>query len=165
MMIVLALGMPSYSIWIQNTRIRTAAESIQSGIQLARSEAVQRNARVQFLLDGVHSGWTLGCETVVGDNNGDGVDDCPAEIQSRAASEGSSSDVVITTMPADSDVIVFTRLGAVDGALNPFTQVDVGSATLSAADSRPLRVTVGVGGNVRMCDPATTLSTTDPRKC
>lgn len=163
--IVVTLGMPSYTAWIQNTRIRTAAESIQNGIQLARAEAVQRNARVQFVLDGVHSDWTLGCETVVGDNNGDGVDDCPAEIQSRAASEGSSSDVVITTVPADSDVIVFTRLGVVDGTLSPFTQVDISSATLSAAESRPLRVTIGVGGNMRMCDPATTLSASDPRKC
>lgn len=165
MVVVVALGIPSYRVWIQNTRIRTASESIQSGIQIARAEAVKRNARVQFVLDGTHSGWTLGCETPVADNNGDGVEDCPTVIQSRAASEGSSADTTVTATPADSDTIVFTSLGVIDSTLSPFTQLDINSTVLSVTDSRPLRVTIGVGGNVRMCDPSSTLSASDPRKC
>lgn len=165
MVVVVALGIPSYRVWIQNTRIRTATESIQSGIQIARAEAVKRNARVQFVLADTHSGWTLGCETPVADNNGDGVADCPAVIQSRAASEGSSADTTVTATPADNDTIVFTSLGVIDSALSPFTQLDISSTALSVTDSRPLRVTIGVGGNVRMCDPSSTLSASDPRKC
>lgn len=165
MAIVVSLAIPSYQVWIQNTRVRTAAESIQNGLQVARAEAVQRNTRVQLVLDGVSSAWTVGCVVVVADNDGDGVDDCPAVIQSRAVSDGSSADVTVTTVPADSDTVVFTNLGAVDTTLNPFTQIDLNSAVLSVGDNRPLRVTLGVGGNSRMCDPATTLSASDPRKC
>jgi type IV fimbrial biogenesis protein FimT len=48
--ILLGTGVPSFFNWIQNTQIRTAAESIQSGLQLARSEAVRRNASIRFQL-------------------------------------------------------------------------------------------------------------------
>jgi type IV fimbrial biogenesis protein FimT len=160
MAIVVSLAMPSYSAWIQNTRIRTAAESIQNGLQVARAEAVRRNARVQFAF-GVNSAWTVGCVTVV-------EPDCPAVIQSRTASEGSSADITVAT--SDAGPFVFSGLGAmvspVPAAANGFVSinVDVSTAVLSAAESRELRVMVGIGGSTRMCDPAIT-SATDPRKC
>ena len=152
MAVVIAIGMPSYSAWIQNTRIRTAAESIQNGLQVARAEAVKRNVSVQFVLsDG--AAWLVGCETV---NSA-----CPAIIQSRTAGEGSSGDITLATDAAST--IVFNNLGAVNASPTPFTRVDVDSSV--AAADRPLRITIGVGGNIRMCDPSTTLSSTDPRKC
>lgn len=43
-------GAPAFSDWIRNTRIRSATESILSGIQYARSEAVRRNTAVRFQL-------------------------------------------------------------------------------------------------------------------
>lgn len=162
--IVVALGMPSYRVWIQNTRIRTATESIQNGLQVARAEAVKRNAPVQFSF-GANSAWTVGCNPVVLDNDGDGIDDCPAVIQSRSVSEGSSADITVVTVPAGSDVVEFNNLGTVSFVPVPFTQVDVDSTLLSAADSRNLRVMLGVGGSPRMCDPEPSLSSTDPRRC
>ena len=45
---LLAAAAPSFSDWIRNTRIRTAAEAFQNGLQLARAEAVRRNAWVRF---------------------------------------------------------------------------------------------------------------------
>jgi len=162
--IVAALAMPSYLVWIQNTRIRAAAESIQNGLQVARAEAVKRNARVQFTL-GVNSAWTVGCNPVVPDNNGDGIDDCPAVIQRREAKDGSSADITVATVPAGSNVVEFNNFGRVNAAPVPFVQVDLDSAVLPPADSRNLRVTLGVGGNVRMCDPELALSLTDPRRC
>jgi prepilin-type N-terminal cleavage/methylation domain-containing protein len=45
--VLLALGMPSISSWLQNTQIRTAAEGMVSGLQLARAEALRRNANVR----------------------------------------------------------------------------------------------------------------------
>ena len=152
MAVVIAIGMPSYSAWIQNTRIRTAAESIQNGLQVARAEAVKRNVSVQFVLsDG--AAWLVGCETV---NSA-----CPAIIQSRTAGEGSSGDITLATDAAFT--VVFNNLGTVNASPTPFTQVDVDSSVATA--DRPLRITIGVGGNIRMCDPSTTLSSTDPRKC
>lgn len=162
--ILAALGIPSYQTWIQNTQIRTAAESIQGGLQFARAEAVQRNARVRFTL-GDSSAWSVGCEPAVADVDGDGVDDCPAVIQSHSANDGSSANVSVVTTPAANNVVEFNSFGRLSAAPEPFTQIDLDSTALSSADSRNLRITLGVGGNARMCDPDSNLSATDPRKC
>lgn len=44
-----AAAAPNFSSWMQNTRIRNVAESIQSGLTFAKSEAVQRNATTKFI--------------------------------------------------------------------------------------------------------------------
>jgi type IV fimbrial biogenesis protein FimT len=153
--ILAALALPSYTAWIQNTKIRTAAESIQNGLQIARAEAVKRNTPVQFVL-GASSAWTVSCVTAA-----QCADLTDGVIQTREASEGSSAEITIVT--DDTSTLVFTRLGLVDTTLDTFTQVDIDSDA-SAAD-RPLRVTIGVGGNTKMCDPDSGLSASDPRKC
>ena len=165
--ITMTLAVPSYRAWIQNTRIRTAAESIQNGIQVARAEAVKRNASVQFDLRGANSAWTI-CVKPVVPGSCPNPDDA-ATIQSRANSEGSSSD--ITILSSDASPYVFNSFGtltsptpaAADGFIR--IAVDVDPAVLSAAESRNLNVIVGVGGAVRLCDPDTGLSLTDPRRC
>ena len=48
--ILLALGVPAFSEWNRNTRIRNQAESLMSGLQIARAEAVKRNRHVIFQL-------------------------------------------------------------------------------------------------------------------
>lgn len=158
--IVTALGMPSYRTWIENTRIRNAAESIQTGLQKARFEALKRNVPVQFVL-GANSAWTIGCVTVTAN--------CPDPIEQRTSKEGSSASISIAAVPAAATTVVFTNLGTVmqspPALTAPFTQVDIDSTTLSATDSRDLRVMLGAGGIGRMCDPYPGLSTSDPRKC
>lgn len=161
--ILASLAIPSYRVWVQNNRIRNAAESIQNGIQLARAEAVNRNASVQFAL-GANSAWTVGCVTVVPDNNGDGVDDCPAAIQSRAIGEGSSADITVT--PSVAGPYVFNSLGVLTPAPVAGTvTIDIDNSALSTADSRDLRIVIGVGGSSKMCDPALPSAGTDPRRC
>lgn len=159
--ILAALAMPSYRIWIENTRIRTAAESIQTGLQKARVEALKRNADVQFVL-GANSAWSIGCVTVTAS--------CPDPIETRVAKEGSSASISITATPAAATAAVFTSLGGVrsvaEGAATaPFTRLDIDNASLSAADSRELRILIDAGGAGRQCDPYTGLSASDPRKC
>ncbi|MFZ6646705.1 GspH/FimT family pseudopilin [Undibacterium sp. TJN25] len=155
--IVLAMGMPSYSTWILNAKLRTAAESIQTGLQLARSEAVSRNAAVSLTM-GSGSSWVVGCVVVTAT--------CPTSIQSRATGEGSSSAVTVSPAAA---AVTFDNLGRmsspVPAAGTTFTQINVGldPAVLAASKVRNLNVTVGVGGNVRLCDPHA--SSTDPRAC
>jgi type IV fimbrial biogenesis protein FimT len=158
--IVAAIAVPSFTNMIQNTRIRTAAESIQNGLQVARAEAVKRNAKVKFQLSNVDSGWVV-CEVV------NVATACPGEeqIQSRSTAEGSTADVTATVVPAGNTTVVFTGMGLIDPASNPFTQVDVDMSTtvMSPADSRELRVLVGAGGSIRMCNP--NLGVDDPRAC
>lgn len=46
MLIMIAL--PSMTTWIRNTKIRSANETIQAGLMLARAEALRRNTVVRF---------------------------------------------------------------------------------------------------------------------
>ena len=154
----LLVGLPSYANWVANSRIRNAAESIQNGLQLARAEAVRRNASVSFVL-AADSGWTLGCVNATAE--------CPAAIQSRAASEGSAGTTAVMSNSLTANTVFFNSFGAsvtAAGAAGPArVDIDVDSATLAAADSRNLRVSIFSGGSVRMCDP--NLGGTDPRRC
>jgi len=159
--VLTVFALPSYTIWIENTRIRNAADSINTGLQKARVEALKRNADVKFEL-GVGSEWKVGCVTV--------TTDCPGLIEARRIKEGSSASVTVTTTPVGVSVLVFTSLGRVrslaEGAPEtPFTQIQVDNASMSGSDSRDLRVLIDAGGAGKLCDPYTGLSDTDPRKC
>src|SRR5262245_2976784 len=48
--LLFAIGMPGMMTWLQNQQIKVSAESLQSGLQFARTEALRRNALVQFQL-------------------------------------------------------------------------------------------------------------------
>lgn len=144
MTILLSLATPGFQTWLQNAQIRNAAESIQNGLQRARAEAVGRNTDVEFVLS-AGSSWVV---QVAGG----------AVIESRSSNEG-SKDVSLTALDADSapaTTVTFNNLGSVKAAnadtSAPFMRVDLDSAVLEAADSQELRVTIGFGGNVRMCD-------------
>jgi len=154
--IVLAAGLPSFSQWIHNSRIRTAAESITHGMQKARAEAVSRNTTIAFVL-GNGTFWSILQGATV--------------IESMPSAETASTISVtsVPTPPATNSptTITFSGMGIVipntDGTAS-ITQVDVDSTAISSADSRDLRIVVAAGGAVRMCDP-NVVSTSDPRKC
>lgn len=159
--ITAAFAMPSYRTWIENTRIRGTAESIQNGLQKAKTEALRHNARVRFTLNNDAS-WAVACVTPVGDLDGDGFDDCPANIESAPAEP--SGDIAINTNSGNMTV-TFTSFGTRDATLaaNEFAQITIDMTSMSAADSRDLAVNVGVGGNVKLCDP--NVASPDPRAC
>ena len=175
--ILLSTGLPAFSLWIQNTQTRTGAESILNGLQLARTAAVTRNANVRFKLTdaGGTLNWTVGCVTVVGDIDGDLVDDCPALIQSRSGAEGSRNARVGisilepapftpaiasgTGLPAE---VTFNFLGRVANAGTDITRIDVTNSTTTSA--RRMVITIGTGGTSRMCDPTVSL-TNNPQGC
>jgi type IV fimbrial biogenesis protein FimT len=48
--ILIMVGLPGLTDWIQSTQVRTSADAIISGLQYARSEALRRNRSVQFTL-------------------------------------------------------------------------------------------------------------------
>jgi type IV fimbrial biogenesis protein FimT len=48
--ILLSLGVPAFTSYLANTRLRVAAESFLTGIQTARAEAIRLNSNVEFLL-------------------------------------------------------------------------------------------------------------------
>lgn len=181
--IVLSVGIPGLTGWMKNNQIKTSAQNLLTGLQLARGEAVRQNARVWFQLTdktGVPT-WTVWsfssqpCQTV--------TDAFPCPIQSSQSTEGgklarigvNADDIsansysyakVITAgtnMAASPNPgVVFNAFGQVanDAAANAIatriTRIDVTNPT----DTRTRRmvVRIPVGGSASMCDPSSTNS-------
>lgn len=153
--IVLSAAFPSYRTFVANAQIRSTAESIRNGLQLARAEAIKRNAKVKFTIASAinDSSWSVGCVTVVAD--------CPAVIQSKTASEGSAS--TISIIKTGSNTLNFTNLGTTDSTVGQLSRLDIDNTSIPAAISADLSVSIQTGGNARVCDP--NVATTDPKYC
>lgn len=161
--IIMAFGVPSFSEWIQNAQIRTAADSLMSGIQLARNEAVKRNTNVEFFLPSTAAQGATGW--IVREASSGNI------IQQAAAGEGSRN-IILTPTPEDGTTITFNSFGRtpvstlnLDGStVISQIDVDVPDSVLAADKSRNMRVTIGTGGQIRLCDPNVSTSG-DPRSC
>lgn len=185
--ILLAAGASNFSVWMTNSRIRTTAESIQNGLQMARAEAVRRNTPIRFqfvdnftatcTLSVIVSNWIVSFDdpTSVGGcdaaplNEAFAVSDsannpAPRIIQSRAATEGGRN----TVIAADQSTIVFNGLGRVT-PVPAVVPVDINVSPVAAAgdctSQRCLRVRVTAAGQIRMCDPALDVAGNDPQRC
>jgi type IV fimbrial biogenesis protein FimT len=155
--VLMALGMPAFQNWIQNTQIRTASEAIMNGLQTARNEAIRRNTAVQFRLDGgTSTQWRVNLF----------IDPDGTPIQSRAAEEGSAN-ATITVLPAGADTVTFSALGRVvpnADASDSLNRVTIDNLLIPVvADRRTLQIDIPAGGALRMCDPK--VAAGDPRAC
>lgn len=147
--IALSIAIPGFRTWVINAEIRNAAESIQNGLQRARAEAVARNTNVEFVL-GPGTSW------VVRVSGGDDIDD-------RSSNDGSKS-AEADVDPAGATTVTFSNMGIIvpnAGAPAP-AKIDEIDITSSSSGGHPLRITIGAGGRIRMCDPALT---TGARAC
>lgn len=178
--ILLMIGMPTFGLWIQNTQVRAAAESIQNGLQLARNEAVRRNANVRFNLTSTAGLPTWNVCVLIGNA-------CGEVIQQRAGAEGGgNARVGISTAAPATPVpttqygtalaagaglgdaggagVTFNGIGAIPAANigTDITRIDVVNAM--ANDARRLTIIVGNGGLTRMCDPRHALAS-NPQGC
>lgn len=148
--VLLARGVPTVTGWVQNSQIRTAAEAMQNGLQVARQQAVQLNTKVKFALTG--SDWAI---TVVN----------PAiAIQSRV----NNVDTPNASVAGSQSEVVFNGLGRVSpspSGLISFavTNPNGGGCAAAGGGMRCMSVTVQSGGQIRLCDPK--LPTTDPQSC
>jgi type IV fimbrial biogenesis protein FimT len=162
--IVLALGFPSMATWIRNSKIRTVADSLQNGLRLAQAEALRRSRQTVFsLTNSTNPATSL---TAVADGRNWSINtvqlltDETAQFIEAGVLSSVGADVQITGPAA----ICFNSLGRLVLNGSPGTGAACAAAaatydvTLSGAD-RPLRVSVSLGGQVRMCDPARSLST------
>jgi type IV fimbrial biogenesis protein FimT len=159
--ILLAASVSGLRNWMSSAQIRNAADSIQSGLQLARSEAVRRNAYTQFILtDG--NNWRV--IQINPPTSGIACGEV-SQIQVSAGNEGSAS-AGLTVSPAGATTITFTPLGWTlsDRCGTLISQIDIATIpTVSGLIGRALRVAITASGGIRMCDPA--LATGDPRAC
>lgn len=175
--ILMTVALPNFTVFLRNTEIKNAAETTLSGITLARTEAVRRNATVRFQL---MSSLTNTCAASASALNwvlslDDATSLCavapsptnpPRTIQAKSAQEGTRNITVATTGGA---TLTFNALGRVSGA--GITQLDFSNPTGGACvhvdpsgEMRCLRIEVATGGSVKLCDLKVT-DPTDPRKC
>src|SRR3954469_13902872 len=99
--ILLGLALPAFDRFLQNTKIRNAAELTISGLNLARAEALRRNSIVRFQLvsdltasctaSGSSLSWVVSLSDPVGACNVAPSDTtAPRIIQKRSALDGTA---------------------------------------------------------------------------
>ncbi|HYP82901.1 GspH/FimT family pseudopilin [Variovorax sp.] len=169
--ILAVVAYPSFSGFIQNGQIRASAESLMSGLQLARAEAIRRNVTVALKLENMLRGepvaggtdWTLLAATPDEPTVPDQVlqvrrDDSTRSIARAGVSDAPSAEPAAAGagLPA---TIAYTSVGRLSLATTA-RQIDV----IGPSGSRPLRILLGPGGDVRLCDPALTMAD-NPQGC
>ncbi|MEP7155211.1 MAG: GspH/FimT family pseudopilin [Betaproteobacteria bacterium] len=172
--VVFGLGLPNALIWLKNAQIRTAAETLSSGLQLARAEALRRNVSVEFVLtdDSIDSASSNNVVATLAGRNWlirlyreDGANTAADFIQARSGAEASSN----TRVLSNAQRIVFNSLGdySVTEPANVIPAIALfpkdGACETDGGNVRCLEVNVKPGGMIKMCDPR--VDPADPRTC
>jgi type IV fimbrial biogenesis protein FimT len=166
MVVLLKLAAPSFSTWVQNTRVRTVATSLSNALRQAQGESVRRSRQVVFALTngtpGVAAGaaasgknWVLDVVPLPGEALGYVAGGVLADDNNAVAINGPAA-ICFNSIGRQTANAAPGPVGAICtvSAAAPVTTYDV---TQAYAD-RPLRVTVTLGGQVRMCDPSQSLA-------
>ena len=172
--LLVMLAMPGYSVWIADAQIRSAAESIASGLRYAQGQALARNTTIEFVLDPTvgTGGWTaqqidrVTC-AVVG-----------TPLQLATFQEGANL-AAFTPLAAGATKVQFSSLGVFEAPCDgsaQLTEVRITSAT-GVVGARRLNVLVGGGVSgvagqatrtgIKICDPQANIKfgNNDPKAC
>lgn len=125
---------PALTELIEKNKIRTAANSMNNGIQVARSEAIKRNSSVNFNL--ANSQWNV--------TSGD-------EIIALSQAEISGT-IEQETLPNGANSLTFNNVGML--SLDPDGLANINRIILSSPKTEyKLWVTISNSGGSRVCDP------------
>lgn len=175
----LAFVLPEVGLWLRGLEVRNAAESVRTGIERARMEALRRNTTMTFwLVSDTNKVLTNSCALsnsgpswVVSGASPAGKcgatpsqTDDPMLVDGWSSSDGSRGVQMsgLDGTGAGAASVTFNSLGQVLATGAQLMRVDI-SSTSGASGVRSLRVQIDAGGSPRMCDPS--VSGTDPRKC
>ncbi len=179
--IFLAMAAPSFSTWLQNSRIRNTATSLSAGIQLAKAEAVARNTAVRFQLTTSLTNTcalsTSGTNWVI---NVIGANTAADSVANRCASAPSDTvqPRILHTKPsndgngtvqiaANASSVTFNSLGKPTPTPNAAIVLDVSNSAAGSCgtdgDAVCLRIVITPSGQVRMCNPS--LPSSDVQAC
>lgn len=177
MAILLALGAPTFSLYLANLKIRTTAEGFTSGMQLAKADAVRRNTQVEFLLTDVAPTATNVATGSLNANGGNWMirtADRATFIEGKSGAEGASSaegGASPVEVIGSVSSVTFNGLGstALAGtATFQFTNSAAGDCIAAGGQVRCLNVVVAPGGRIKLCDPGLTaaqIAAGDTRAC
>lgn len=174
--ILLALAMPSLTTWTRNVKVRTVADSLQNGLREAQTEALRRSRQVAFSLTNSANPASSLTATANGSNWSINIVKSALDAANVYIESGVLADVGSGVQITGPVAVCFNSVGRLvtntdTGITGANCQVPTGTPpvqtydiTITGAD-RPLRVLVALGGQVRMCDRAKTLSATNPDGC
>ncbi|GAB3263153.1 pilus assembly FimT family protein [Chitinimonas naiadis] len=186
--VLTAIGVPSYRTWVENSKIRTLTDSLQDGLRYARAEAIRRNTPVRFqltstlnascALGSTSTNWVVSlanpaglCDVAVSDTT------APRTLKKSLVQQtnGATSNLSMVSVLANGtpaaatattiNTITFNPYGRVNEQVQAGVWMTISNSTLTSTDLHPLRITVTQNGQIRRCDPSTTLATDDPRRC
>jgi type IV fimbrial biogenesis protein FimT len=180
LVLLILAAMPGLGTWLDNTRIRNAGDSILTGLQMARQEAVRTNQNVSLwfvessgnpggmandcALSNGSGSWVVSANFPAG-HCADAVGTSPAMVVVTRGMGGDRNSVSVKSLQADGTTagttVTFNGFGRVanSDAVAVISLNGSGSATY-----RNLRIWVSPSGSAQMCDPAVS-ATTDPRVC
>lgn len=147
--ILMTLAAPSFQRMLQRQRVNTTANDFFAAINLARSEAIQRGARVDLVpLDGAD--WAQGWVVFV-DANGNQKPDADEKI---VFSHGPAPDgVIIKAALTDSKVQYLAYNGTGRTRTNANSQSPQAGNFSFSLDKQSRRIKINFLGRARMCDP------------
>ena len=160
--LILALGLPNLVDMVRSTQVRGLAESLQSGLQRARAEAIKRNRPVSLwlvtpavgtpgascALSSASGSWVIALDNPAGKCNVAPSDTTDPRIVQMVGGTGNDITVAaLTTGGSAATSVTFNSYG------QP-TAGSIGRINITHAESGPrqLRVEISASGGVRMCD-------------
>lgn len=174
--LLLAAAAPPMARWAANAKLRAVAEDLQSGLRLAQVEAVRSNRQAVMVL--TNAAPAIGATPVANGSRWYArlltllADDTASDAYFLRGSSQAQQQSIAIEGPA---VLCFNSIG------RPITNSSTGLGSNCSAPSsatsptwykltspradRRLWIAVALGGQVRMCDPDKTLSTTAPDGC
>jgi type IV fimbrial biogenesis protein FimT len=185
--LLVALTVPTMKVWVANTKVRAVADSLQNGIRLAQTESLRRSRQMVFALTN-NANPTSAAFTAVTQGSywavetyplmTDGSD--PATIIATGALTAAGSTVQILAGQGQS-ALCFNSLGRLvanaspgpvgatcttptTGANNNTQPMFTYVVSVAGADHN-LQVEVAMGGQLHLCDPSQTASSSNPYGC
>jgi type IV fimbrial biogenesis protein FimT len=164
------LAMPAFNTWIANNRVRAVADDMAGGLRLAQTEALRRSRQTAFMLTDTANPAGAAALTPVANGGNWAVTVAKSTLDPAGAfvRGGAIADIgqgVNVTGPA---AICFNPRGSLvdsnTGALSPSAGACASLPTeatrylqiytfKSSSGNHALQVEVGLGGQVRLCNP------------
>ncbi|OGT18946.1 MAG: hypothetical protein A2V90_03070 [Gammaproteobacteria bacterium RBG_16_57_12] len=148
--IVLALGTGSYTTLIANKRLKNAAETLYTDLQLARMEAIKRSTTIYVQFNKKNQ-WCYGLD------DEDGACDCTKPVGAGNCEIGEDDGVAGNEYSHAvnggdfADIAIDENFGSHTTSFSPVRgTADNGHVTFEAANANPIRVILSDIGRVRL---------------
>jgi type IV fimbrial biogenesis protein FimT len=160
--LLIALAVPMYGDFLNNSQVRNAAEGMLNGVLAAQTTAIGANTQVQLVVT-PGTGWTI-AEVNPDVSVRQPVLPAPFQLANGAPN------AAITTTPPGATQITFNAFGRIVPNADASASIScINVRNSQYASARALRVVVSVVGSAtqttgsKLCDPA--VAQTEPQAC